>query len=72
MAYTKKTWVNGETIYASGMNNMEDGIADADAAASNSVHFNEVQSLTDSQKDQARSNIGALKASVANNTLILE
>lgn len=29
MAYTKQTWVNGDTITANKLNHMEDGIADA-------------------------------------------
>ena len=33
MSYTKKTWVNGETIYAADLNHMEDGIESANAAA---------------------------------------
>ena len=31
MSYTPKTWVNGETIYASSLNNMESGIAANDS-----------------------------------------
>ena len=30
MSYTKKTWVNGETIYAADLNHMEDGISHLD------------------------------------------
>ena len=30
MAYTKKTWINGEVITADGLNRMEDGIAGAE------------------------------------------
>lgn len=33
MAYTPKTWVTGETIEATELNHMEQGIAEADAAA---------------------------------------
>lgn len=72
MAYTKHTWVNGETIFAEGMNNMEDGIAAADTAASGSVRFDETQTLTSTQQSQARNNIEAAKATVSDHTLVIE
>lgn len=33
MSYTKKTWHDGDTITAAGLNNMETGIKNADTAA---------------------------------------
>ena len=35
MAYTKKTWTTGEILTATGMNNIEDGIAANDTAITN-------------------------------------
>lgn len=35
MSYTKKTWVDGETIFATDLNNMEDGIEDASSDITN-------------------------------------
>lgn len=32
MAYTKKTWTTGEVLTATGMNNIEDGVAANDTA----------------------------------------
>lgn len=72
MAYTKQTWENGQTIYASGMNHIEDGIADADTAASGSVRFNASQEITAEQQAQARANIDAVKASIVGTTLMFE
>lgn len=72
MAYTKQTWENGQTIYASGMNHIEDGIADADTAASGSVRFNASQEITTEQQAQARANIDAVKASIVGTTLVFE
>lgn len=34
MAYTKKTWTTGEVLTATGMNNIEDGVAANDTAIS--------------------------------------
>lgn len=72
MAYTKQTWVNGQIINASGMNHIEDGIADADTAASGSVRFNASQEITTEQQAQARANIDAVKASIVGTALVLE
>lgn len=72
MAYTKQTWVDGQTVYAAGMNHIEEGIEEADTAASGSVRFDESQTITTEQQAQARANIEAVKASVVGNTLVLE
>lgn len=54
MAYTKTTWVNNQApaINADNLNKIEDGIY-------NSVRYADAQSLTDAQKQQARTNINA-------------
>ena len=54
MAYTKTVWVNNQApaINADNLNKIEDGIY-------NSVRYADAQNLTDAQKEQAISNIGA-------------
>ena len=61
MAYQKTTWVNGQSpaIDAEHLNKIEQGIADAAQAVDGAVRFDAAQVLTDAQKKQARSNIGA-------------
>lgn len=51
MSFIPKTWVDDQIVYAEDMNRIEQGIAD-------SVSFTS-QTLTDEQKQRARSNIGA-------------
>ena len=58
MSYTKQTWVDNQTlINATRLNHIESGIASA-------VQFTS-QTLTDSQKAQAKSNIGVVEATLA-------
>lgn len=51
MAFISKTWVDDQIVYAEDMNRIEQGIADAVSVTP--------QTLSDAQKNQARSNIGA-------------
>lgn len=57
MAYEKHNWVNGEVIDADKLNHIEEGIAET-------IQLTE-QTLTDEQKLNARTNIGAITASEA-------
>ena len=61
MAYQKTTWANGQApaIDAEHLNKIEQGIAGAAQAVDGAVRFDAAQVLTDAQKKQARSNIGA-------------
>jgi len=72
MPYVKQEWANGQTMFAENMNHIENGIFAADEATENAVRFNESQALTPAQKTLARSNIGASKVSVSQNTLVIE
>lgn len=51
MSFIPKTWVDDQIVYAEDMNRIEQGIANAVSVTP--------QTLTDAQKNQARSNIGA-------------
>lgn len=55
MAYTKTTWASGDLITATGLNNIENGI---EALDTDTVRIS-AQTLTDVQKEQILSNIGA-------------
>lgn len=56
MAYEKQNFTDGQVLTAEQLKHMEEGIINAVSC--------ETQSLTDEQKAQARSNIGAVDASV--------
>lgn len=59
MAYNKQNFADGQVLKAEHLNHIEDGIEDAINTAEKSVSF-KYQNLTDTQKSQARTNIGAL------------
>lgn len=58
MVFIPKTWVDDQIVYAEDMNRIEQGIADAVSVTP--------QTLSDAQKNQARSNIGATPTYQAN------
>lgn len=70
MAYTKKTWKNGEVITEAGLNNMEEGIAEALALKDHASNTNNPHSVTAAQVGAAKSDLsnasgtfdGAVKA----------
>lgn len=49
MAYTKKTWKNGEVITEAGLNNMEEGIAEALALKDHVNNVNNPHGVTPAQ-----------------------
>lgn len=59
MAYKKQHFADGEVLKADHLNHIEDGIDDAVNGVEKAVSF-EYQNLTETQKQQARTNIGAL------------
>lgn len=59
MAYKRQNFADGDLLTADKLNHMEDGIVANEENASKSVKF-EYQLLTETQKAQVRTNIGAL------------
>ena len=73
--YTPKTFASGDILTADNMNNVDLGINQALAlgrnalTASSGVSVTQTQTLTDGQRQQARSNIGAAHIVVNGTTL---
>lgn len=59
MAYKKQNFVDGQVLKAEHLNHIEEGINNATNTAEKSVSF-EYQNLSDAQKKQSRTNIGAI------------
>lgn len=62
MAYEKHNWINGEIIDADKLNHIENGIVDASnsltSITNNTIHINDAQTLSSTQKEIIRTNIG--------------
>lgn len=59
MAYKKQNFYDGQVLEAEHLNHIEDGVNEAHNTIEKSIKY-EYQNLTNTQKTQARSNIGAL------------
>ena len=57
MAYTRKTWKNGEVITEAGLNNIEEGIVEALAAKDHANSKNNPHGVTPEQIGAAKSNL---------------
>lgn len=64
MSYQKLNLNDGDILTGDNMDHIEDGIAAC-------VSIEENQNLTDTQKENARENIGAVSATVSGTTLVI-